>query len=99
MNVADFTSEHARWQAVENRDARADNAFVFCGGDHRDFLSPVVPSAGRFAKTCVFTKMPAPPARRVFALQTLPAGRAAAAGAKRSVSRRPVGSWNKAIRR
>ncbi|WP_032983032.1 Ada metal-binding domain-containing protein, partial [Cronobacter malonaticus] len=29
MNVADFTSEHARWQAVENRDARADNAFVF----------------------------------------------------------------------
>lgn len=29
MNVADFTSEHARWQAVESRDARADNAFVF----------------------------------------------------------------------
>ncbi|EPH6762512.1 bifunctional DNA-binding transcriptional regulator/O6-methylguanine-DNA methyltransferase Ada [Cronobacter dublinensis] len=29
MNIADYTSEHARWQAVENRDARADNAFVF----------------------------------------------------------------------
>ncbi|ALB63402.1 ADA regulatory protein / Methylated-DNA--protein-cysteine methyltransferase [Cronobacter condimenti 1330] len=29
MNVAEFTSEHARWQAVENRDVRADHAFVF----------------------------------------------------------------------
>ncbi len=92
MNVADFTSEHARWQAVESRDARADNAFVFAVVTTGIFCRPSCRARRPLRETYVFIRMPAPPARQVFA----PANAASRQGSrlrrkKRSVSRRPVG--------
>lgn len=46
--VAD--TDDRRWQAVCERDTRADGQFVFCGTDHRHLLSSLLPLAARAAR-------------------------------------------------
>ncbi|MDQ9204911.1 Ada metal-binding domain-containing protein [Cronobacter sakazakii] len=88
MNVADFTSEHARWQAVESRDARADNAFVFAVVTTGIFCRPSCRARRPLRENVRFLRRCQRRQRGRFSpLQTLPAGRAHAAGAKSAAYR------------
>ncbi len=92
MNVADFTSEHARWQAVESRDARADNAFVFAVVTTGIFCRPSCRARRPLRENVRFYE----DASAASAAGFRPANAASRQGSrrrrkKRSVSRRPVG--------
>jgi methylphosphotriester-DNA--protein-cysteine methyltransferase len=70
--VAD--TDDRRWQAVCERDTRADGQFVFAVLTTGICCRPPAARGARGGKTCAFLPTSPPPWRRVPPLQTLPAG-------------------------